>query len=180
MKTYNNIKYVQETIKRMLKTPKTIVDATCGNGNDTFYLASKYPDGKVYAFDIQKLAIENTQNRCKALSNIEYINDSHTNITKYVKDEIDLVIFNLGYLPNQDKEIVTTFETTKIAVESSLVRLRKSGIIILTLYKGVENIVETLALKEYLRTINKDEFIVSNYHLYNLNDAPENIIIEKK
>ena len=34
------------------------VDFTMGNGHDTEYLCRKVPEGKVYAFDIQKSAVE--------------------------------------------------------------------------------------------------------------------------
>ena len=41
----------------------TVVDFTMGNGHDTEYLCRKVPDGKVYAFDIQASALENTKKR---------------------------------------------------------------------------------------------------------------------
>ncbi len=180
MYTYNNIKYVQETIKRIVKSPKVIIDATCGNGNDTLFLAQQYKQSQIYAFDIQETAILNTQKRCKEYTNIKYIKDSHANILNYVEENIDLIIFNLGYLPYDNTSITTEFESTKKAIESAMVKLVKNGIIVITVYKGSENIEETNKLKIFLQNINKAEFIVSNYYLHNLSNAPENLVIERK
>ena len=43
-----------------IKEDDTLVDFTMGNGHDTAYLCSLVPVGKVYAFDIQKEALDNT------------------------------------------------------------------------------------------------------------------------
>lgn len=41
-----------------------MLDATCGNGHDTLFLANLVgPNGTVYAFDIQEEAIEHTTAR---------------------------------------------------------------------------------------------------------------------
>ena len=42
-----------------------VCDFTMGNGSDTLYLSKLVPDGKVYAFDIQPLALEHTRQRLK-------------------------------------------------------------------------------------------------------------------
>ena len=50
--------YLQNTVK----PGAFCVDATCGNGKDTVFLASLVKEnGHVFAFDIQKAAIENTR-----------------------------------------------------------------------------------------------------------------------
>ncbi|MEJ7220935.1 class I SAM-dependent methyltransferase, partial [Staphylococcus gallinarum] len=86
--------------------------ATCGNGNDTLFLAQNVPNGFVYGFDIQQLAITNTEQKVATFSNVKLIKDSHNNVKQYIKAEhigkIDAAIFNLGYLPKGDKSIVTT------------------------------------------------------------------------
>lgn len=46
-------------IKEHIKEGDCCVDATAGNGNDTEFLCRLTgADGKVYAFDIQKAAVE--------------------------------------------------------------------------------------------------------------------------
>lgn len=180
MKTENNIKYVRRHIELFAKKGTTIVDATCGNGNDSLYLAEKYPDAKVLGFDVQEQAIVNSKKRCEHCSNIEFILDSHSNVDKYVKADVSLAIFNLGYLPHADITITTLADSTICAIEKLLTLLTEGGGIIITLYRGESNIAETGQVLEYLRTINKDLYIVSMYDLINLNGNPFNVIIERK
>ena len=44
-----------------IKEDDVLADFTMGNGYDTEYLCGKVPKGKVYAFDIQAQAVENTK-----------------------------------------------------------------------------------------------------------------------
>ena len=56
-------KLVKERVSRVI----LLLDATCGNGVDTRFLAELVgPRGTVYAFDIQELALENTRVRLSA------------------------------------------------------------------------------------------------------------------
>ena len=49
-------------IKKVVMPGDIVVDATAGNSNDALFLANLVGDaGKVYAFDIQDTAIENTR-----------------------------------------------------------------------------------------------------------------------
>lgn len=57
----NAVQLSHEIIKQTVKVGDIVVDATCGNGNDTLLLAKLVGnEGKVFAFDIQNAAIENT------------------------------------------------------------------------------------------------------------------------
>jgi len=50
--------------KDIIKEGYVVIDATVGNGYDTEYLAGKVGStGKVYGFDIQEEAIENTRKK---------------------------------------------------------------------------------------------------------------------
>lgn len=180
MKTENNINYIRRNIE-MFATPHTnIVDATCGNGNDSLYLAKMYPSCEIIGFDIQSLAIANSEKRCKEHKNCKFIQDSHANIDKYMSSNISLAIFNLGYLPHAEKKITTEASSTIQAINKILSMLNKNGGIIITLYRGVSNKRETEAVDSFLRTLNKDIYIVSMYDLINLNGNPYNVIIERK
>jgi tRNA G46 methylase TrmB len=88
-----------------IKEDYVLCDFTMGNGYDTEYLCKKVPKGKVYAFDIQAQAVENTKKRLSdaGLTNAEIIHDSHAKVLDYVKEEINGGMFNLGYLPGGDK-----------------------------------------------------------------------------
>ena len=50
-----------------VRSGDSVVDATCGTGQDTAALAKAVgPDGRVYAFDIQKKALLLTEARLKS------------------------------------------------------------------------------------------------------------------
>ncbi len=180
MKTENNVKYVRRQIEMFATNKSTIIDATCGNGNDSLFLAEKYPASKIIGFDVQKQAIDNSTERCSHLDNVEFILDSHANVDKYVTSDVSLAIFNLGYLPRADITITTLAESTITAINKILDILNPGGAIVITLYRGETNLSETEQVLEYLRTINKDFYIVSMYDLINLNGNPFNVIIERK
>ena len=112
------------------------VDATCGKGYDTLWLAERF--GRVYAFDIHQSAAEATGlfADSSGFDNVTVINDGHEKMAEYVHEEVRLVMFNLGYLPGGDKNIVTERETTLKAVESSLGLLEKDGLLCITMYPG--------------------------------------------
>ncbi|QUH27314.1 class I SAM-dependent methyltransferase [Serpentinicella alkaliphila] len=115
-----------------------------GNGNDTLFLTKLLGSkGKIYSFDIQIQAIDKTkklleENNFIETENANLILDSHGNIGSYVKEEIDIAMFNLGYLPGGDHTVVTNGEITLKALKYILSLLKKSGIISLIIYYGHE------------------------------------------
>ena len=150
-------------MKEKIKEGNIVIDATAGNGNDTAFLAQLVGEwGKVYAFDVQDLAIKNTRIRLEELGLIDrvtIINAGHESMDSYVKSETDLIIFNLGYLPKGDRSIITKSETTTIALRKSLELLSKNGILLVVIYSGhdggkkestdVENLLNGLDQKKY-------------------------------
>ena len=94
-----------------LKKGGIAVDFTMGNGHDTLWLSQQMgEEGHVYAFDIQKQAIDSTHallEKENALSNVTLIHDSHANVKQYVTSPICAGMFNLGYLPGGDKSVTT-------------------------------------------------------------------------
>ncbi|MBQ6816901.1 MAG: methyltransferase domain-containing protein, partial [Bacilli bacterium] len=107
--------YAHLLIKEHIEENSIVIDATCGNGFDTLFLAGLVPSGKVIAYDIQENAINNTKELTKDFNNIEYHLESHENI-KVVNCRA--VLFNLGYLPNGDKTITTNATSTLNAVKN--------------------------------------------------------------
>ena len=114
-------------IKEVLTKADVAIDATCGNGFDTHFLADLAK--KVYAFDIQEEAFNNTKEKLKDYKNVCFCKTSHENIKDYVKEEIKVCMFNLGFLQKGDKNINTKAETTLIALKQTLALLKKQGII---------------------------------------------------
>ncbi|MDO4377553.1 MAG: class I SAM-dependent methyltransferase [Erysipelotrichia bacterium] len=158
------------------------VDATCGNGNDTLFLAEncRY----VYGFDVQKSAVSITENLLKSneLDNYCLINDGHQNIDQYVKERCAVILFNLGYLPKGDKNITTLAYTTLIAVEKCLNLLKLNGLMIITIYCGHQNgKEEKKQLLDYLLSVDENKFMIRKIeNLHKEKNPPEIIVITRK
>lgn len=154
------------------------VDATLGNGHDADFLKSYFR--KVYAFDIQKSAIDNYMIR--NTGNIELIHDSHENIRQHIKEEIDCIVFNLGFLPGGDKSITTNKYSTLKGLDASLNILRSGGIITIALYSGhKEGKEESEALLSWAQTLPKSKYGVMHHTFINRsNNPPSLLVIEKK
>lgn len=118
----------------------TVVDATAGKGGDTLFLARLVgPGGRVHAFDIQEKALSHCRAALEEAGLTERVTlhlASHTGMLAHIDQPLKAVMFNLGYLPGGDKEIVTTARDTQEALAASLSLLAKGGIITLVTYPG--------------------------------------------
>ena len=114
------------------------VDATCGNGHDTLWLAEHFD--RVYAFDIQQAAIDSTKKLLAAHScgNVTLFCENHAEIKRYVPEAPKVILFNLGYLPGGDKTVTTERETTLAALKEALELLTVDGLLSITMYPGHE------------------------------------------
>ncbi len=173
-------KFTQETIKRYVTSKSIVIDATCGNGNDTLFLAKRAHRGLVYAFDIQEEAINNTKKRCHELNNIQYICASHDQIQNHVTKPIDLAIYNLGYLPNSTSKLTTNSQSTINALKQTLDLLKPNGACLVTIYTGHDNHQEEQNILPFIQSLSKYQYHVLKYEFINLIDPPYLIIIEKK
>ena len=160
-----------------------VVDATCGNGNDTVFLASLVgEEGRVFAFDVQREAIAATRHRLEeaGMNHVELILDGHENALKYISLEISAAIFNLGYLPGSDKTVTTKGVTTWKAVMDLLSVLKIGGIIVLVIYHGhAEGKVERDEIEKKIKTLDPVSTAVLKYEFLNKEQAPYVIAIEK-
>src|ERR1700724_4857781 len=98
------------------------VDATVGNGYDTLFLAHRVgPKGKVLGFDVQKAALAGAREILKFVGSIDrvsLIHDSHSRLADYLPAGADIegAMFNLGYLPRGNRQIITRPDTTIMAL----------------------------------------------------------------
>lgn len=151
--------------EKFIKKGDITVDATCGNGNDTLMLSKL--SKKVFAFDIQKEAIENTKNLLKknVVDNVSLINDSNENIDKYLnfyKEKISLILFNLGYLPGGNKNIMTNSKSTLMAIKKCLKYLNRKGILLVVCYPHQEGKKESQMILKYLEKNNVSYKVYKN------------------
>ena len=170
-------------------------DATCGNGHDTLRLAKMGPS-KLYAFDIQSDAIENTRRLLISEGfgpqlkdgTIELIRDSHENMRDHIGKSahtaapVDVIIFNLGYLPGGDKHITTGESSTRKAAEASLTLLAKDGLLCITMYSGhPEGQREKEALLGMASALDPRTYHSAYVNMLNQrNEPPELLLITKK
>lgn len=132
---------VHDLLRELLRPGDTAIDATAGNGFDTLFLAQAVgPNGRVLAYDIQALALENTQLKLSAagIGHVELRHESHEQLRHcgLVSKSVAAITFNLGYLPGGDKQIVTLGSASAAAVVQAAELLRPGGLMTIIAYRG--------------------------------------------
>lgn len=168
-------------VSQYLSPGDAVIDATCGNGNDTVALA-RMGAGNIYAFDIQKKAMEQTKAALirKGLysDNIRLIEDSHARMADYIAEKVKVILFNLGYLPSASKTLVTKKETTLAAVSQGLRLLRKDGLLCVTMYSGHPGgAEEKQALLDFAQTLDEKKYHVAYINMLNQRNHPPELLL---
>lgn len=184
----NALHYSRTLLTNTLIPGDSVIDATVGNGNDTVLLAALVgKNGMVYGFDLQEKAIEKTKEKLLLtglFNQVMLFNQGHETIGSVLPQDTFIAgaIFNLGYLPNGDKTIITTGKTTLIALKEILSRLRKGGLLLLVIYHGHNGGKEEKdAVLTYVQTLSQTDYTVLRYDFLNQkNNPPLLIAIEKK
>lgn len=182
---FNNSTQLTEMImKKTIKEGQICVDATAGNGHDTLRLAKLVGEsGLVYSFDIQDEAIKNTRELLllKGFNKrVILIQDSHENLKDYIENQIDFIIYNLGYMPGGDKTITTVTKTTLESVNNALSKMFPGAIMLITAYRGhQEGLDEYKALVDMTRNLEQNKYNVFKLSFENQkNNPPVTIGIE--
>jgi ubiquinone/menaquinone biosynthesis C-methylase UbiE len=127
-------------LRERVEPGSRVVDATCGNGRDTLFLAQLVgPGGKVWAFDLQEKALANTRAllfQAGCLAQTELVAEGHEHLAKFVGEPLKAALFNLGYLPGGDRRFVTKPEQTLAALNHAAHLLLPGGIITVCVYTG--------------------------------------------
>lgn len=173
-------------VRAHLNEGDTAVDFTMGNGHDTLFLSKTVGrSGKVFAFDIQSMAIENTTKLLKSedcFENCSLIHDSHHNVKKYVTEPVKAGMFNLGYMPGSGNKSLTTMrETTIPAVTDAISLLAPNGILLIAIYPGHrEGEAEGIAIEKMLSELDVRKICVSKFRIINSPSSPYFMIAETK
>ena len=167
------------------------IDATAGTGVDTLLLAKAAGKrGQVFSFDIQQDALDRTQERLDKedpykLAVVKLILDSHASMKKYIPEawhgKIQVIMFNLGYLPAGDLSIITEPDSTLTALQSAFDLLTVRGILTIVLYPGHAGGAEEAALVQVWASslpVEAAQSII--YRQLQRQDSPYLIAIEKK
>ena len=185
MKLQRVLQYAQQLLKDSIDEGDTVVDATAGNGHDTLFLAQLVGDnGQVYAFDVQKEAVDATLLRLLD-HGLEHralvLNKGHEEVAQYVHKPVAAAIFNLGYLPGSNHDIITKPATTTQAIEDLLKLLKVGGLIVLVIYHGHPGGKEERdTVMDYVSRLPQKHVHVLKYEFLNQQNNPPFVIALEK
>jgi 16S rRNA (cytosine1402-N4)-methyltransferase len=91
-----------------VKEDGVYVDGTLGRGGHSRLILQKLKKGKLYCFDLDEQAIEESKEILKDYDNVVYIHDNYMNMNKYV-DQVDGILLDLGVSSPQFDEAVRGF-----------------------------------------------------------------------
>lgn len=166
-----------------------VVDATAGNGHDTCFLAKLTGDeGKVYAFDVQAVAVERTTERLakESLENTIVMQRDHAELKEAIPShqhgQIAAIMFNLGYLPGGDHSVITRTPSSIQAIQASLTLIRPGGVITVLAYPGHSGgDDETANVQRMINELPAEEFDVSTRQSATTNEtAPLLFVIVRR
>ncbi|MGQ7884967.1 class I SAM-dependent methyltransferase [Paenibacillus sp. WC2504] len=184
--------YAHQLIGQHVQPGDTAIDATLGNGVDTVFLAKLVGRrGRVYGFDIQQQALDQTKMRLEkelpdASSSVHMSLCSHALMETAVPEDrhgkVAAVTFNLGYLPGADPATITKQESTLPALEAALRLLRKGGIVTIVLYSGHDGgSEEAAAVEAWAQQLPLAAYQVLRYQFMNTSaHAPYLLALEKR
>ena len=162
------------------KDAKIAADMTVGKGNDSKYILENIRVEKLYGFDIQKEAEIESKKLIGEDPRFIFHLASHDKVEEYIKEGLDLVVYNLGYLPGGDKEITTNYESTLKSLEKTLKLLNPQGLIILTIYPGhPAGKIESKELEKFLEKINPKKYAVMKLAYQNRPNNPPYLMVVK-
>lgn len=183
----NALSFSHQLLKEVIQPGDIAVDATMGNGHDALFLAQLVgKTGHVYACDLQKQALLNTQQRLEEahlLKRATLLLTGHETLDRYLPEkELKGAIFNLGYLPQSDKAIITQPETTLAAIQLLLKRLSRRGRIVIVCYHGhTGGQTELDQVRQFCEELPQRDYTVLNYQFLNQQNQPPLLLcIEKR
>lgn len=171
----NALKLSHAHMRAHVQEGATVIDATAGKGRDTLLLSELVgASGRVYAFDIQKAAIDATSALLCAhkKANVTLLHESHEKMCDFVS-AADAVVFNFGFLPGGDHSVFSTGETSKRALEAALSILKPDGFISLCIYYGGDTgFEERDSILAFLEALDQKKYTVLLQSFYNRKNCP--------
>ncbi len=172
MRPLSHINIAHSIWKQVICPGDTAVDATAGNGLDSYALAAM--GAKVIAFEIQNEALLHTKERLQDFSDVTLYEMCHSRMGEVISPKsVKLIAFNLGYLPGGDKTCTTLLTNTVAAIKASLDLVVQGGLISITCYPGhAEGAVEEAAILAFCQKLNPKEWCISSYKIINRDKCP--------
>lgn len=171
-------------LEKALRPGMHAVDATAGNGYDTLFLARRVgAKGRVWAFDVQRAALEATRARLAGVEDAApatLIHAGHEGLHQHIPEDspINAAMFNLGYLPGSDKSITTNPEHVVAALRGLLRRAAPGAVFSVHAYTGHTRGDEELrALLDLTETLPYTEWNVLHTTTRNKALRPEHLFL---
>lgn len=162
------------------KDIKIAADMTVGKGNDSKYILETTGVEKLYGFDIQREAENAARDLIGEDERFIFHLESHEKIDNYIKEGLDLAVYNLGYLPGGDKEITTTYKSTIKSLEKTLPLLNPEGLVIITIYPGhPAGKIESEKLEKFLESLDTKKYAVMKLAYQNRPKNPPYVMVVK-
>ena len=190
------------------------VDATCGNGHDTLFMAQtlrglageRLFSWRILAFDVQAGALEKARARMAGAGfaenadngGIDYIHDGHEHVARHLVTLEECCVkapcsaerkpyfvvaamYNLGFLPGSDKQVVTREETTLASLAAAVNALAPGGILAVHAYGGHPGGLKELgAADAWFRNLDSGTADVTRYEVCNKTKNPEVLFLAVK
>jgi hypothetical protein len=147
----SHLKLVHTLLDQIVGKGDVVIDATCGNGHDSVFLAKRVLSatddglcrGMLYCIDIQASAIQTTSQALRTLlspvemTGVRFMHQSHVIFPSDISlRSVRAVIYNLGYLPGSDKSVITHAGDTVQSIRNALELVCVSGMVCVTCYRG--------------------------------------------
>lgn len=145
-------------LRRILQPGSKVLDATAGNGHDTLFLAKIVGSENVTAIDLQPKALESARARLDSENqkNVQWRQGDHAILLEQreqTRERYRAIVFNLGYLPGADKNVVTQLDSTARAITVAERLLEEGGVMTVITYPGHDAGREE---EHYLRSVAAD------------------------
>ncbi|MCX6880856.1 MAG: class I SAM-dependent methyltransferase [Verrucomicrobia bacterium] len=128
-------------LREVIRAGDLVIDATAGNGHDTVFLAMCVgAGGRVLAFDVQAAAIAAARARVMAAGvgeRVEFFQESHATMdARAAVGSVAVVMFNLGYLPGDDRRVMTEPGSSLQGLNGAVTLLKIGGVLTVICYPG--------------------------------------------
>ena len=177
--------WAKEIIEQAMHDGARAIDATMGNGYDTLWLCELAGEnGKVYAFDVQQEAVERTSERIEAAGydkRASLFRLGHEHMGDVVQEQVDAIVFNLGWLPGAEHGVTTQTSTTLQAVDAALALLKEEAVMTVCVYPGHEEGQRELrSLLEWAQKLDPKYFdVIHKCYLNQPNHPPQLLAVRK-
>ncbi|TVM19462.1 16S rRNA (cytosine(1402)-N(4))-methyltransferase [Oceanidesulfovibrio indonesiensis] len=164
------------------------VDATVGNGRDTLLLAHHVGEGgRVYGFDVQRRGLDIAWQRLTKAGmeqRVTLLHAGHERMAELLpadaQGRVRAVMFNLGYLPGSDKNVVTRPETTRAALAAALSVLAPGGLVSIVAYPAHPGGAKELAaVREWCASLAAPPYKAMEYGMANIPDAKRLFLVTR-